>query len=114
MGRQCKRGALMVEHALNFDRLDRIIDVVREGNTHRAPIERIADAVTGVFVPIITLLAITTWIVWVVLGYSGALPGDYLDTNIGGWGKSHSYFLVATVLTIPQRCGPFNLQLQCS
>ena len=84
----------MVECALNFDRLDRIIDVVREGNTRCAPIERVADAIIGVFVPIITLLAITTWIVWVVLGYSGALPGDYLDINVGGWGKSHSYFLV--------------------
>ena len=97
-----RMGALTVEHALNFDRLDRIIDAVREGNTHRAPIERIADAVPGVvFVPTITLLAITTWIVWVVLGYSGALPGDYLDIKIGGWGKSHSYFLVVAVLTVP-------------
>ena len=91
MGRQCEHGALAIERAINFDRLDCIIDVVHEGN---APIERVADAIIGVFVPIITLLAITTWIVWVVLGCLGALPGNYLDINVGGWGKSHSYFLV--------------------
>lgn len=79
--------------------LDRIIDVVREGHTRRAPIERVADAVTGVFVPIVTLLAITTWVVWVVLGYSGALPDDYLDIEVGGWSKSHSSFPM-TVLTL--------------
>lgn len=65
--------------------LDQIINVVREGQARRAPIERVADTITGFFVPIVTLIAIITWIIWMTLGLSGALPTDYLDSDVGGW-----------------------------
>lgn len=61
------------------------MDVVREGQTHRAPIERVADLITGWFVPVVTLLSILTWVIWLSLGFSGALPADYLDIEVGGW-----------------------------
>ncbi|KAF5638545.1 copper-transporting ATPase 3 [Fusarium sp. NRRL 52700] len=54
--------------------LDQIVQVVREGQTKRAPIEQIADLLTAYFVPIITLIAILTWIIWMVLGFSGKIP----------------------------------------
>ena len=68
-------------------RLDKIVEVVREGQTRRAPIERVADLITGYFVPIITLLAVLTWVTWLSLGLSGALPESYLDIQTGGWSK---------------------------
>ena len=68
-------------------RLDKIVEVVREGQTRRAPIERVADLITGYFVPVITLLAILTWVTWLSLGLSGALPESYLDVQMGGWSK---------------------------
>jgi cation transport ATPase len=68
-------------------RLDKIVEVVREGQTRRAPIERVADLVTGYFVPIVTLLAILTWVIWLSLGLSGVLPESYLDIDMGGWSK---------------------------
>lgn len=68
-----------------MSRLDKIVKVVREGQTKRAPIERVADLLTGYFVPITTLLAILTWVIWLSLGLSGVLPADYLDIPIGGW-----------------------------
>ncbi len=40
---------------------------------------------TGYFVPVVTLLAILTWIIWLSLGLSGALPRSYLDKDVGGW-----------------------------
>jgi cation transport ATPase len=72
---------------VSLQRLDRIVEVVREGQTRRAPIERVADLLTGYFVPVVTLLAITTWVVWFSLGQSGTLPANYLDIPIGGWRK---------------------------
>ena len=68
-------------------RLDKIVEVVREGQTRRAPIERVADLITGYFVPVVTLLAVTTWVIWLSLGLSGVLPKSYLDIQTGGWGK---------------------------
>ena len=66
-------------------RLDQIITVVRDSQTKRAPIERFGDILTSYFVPVITLLALLTWTIWLSLGLSGALPRSYLDKDIGGW-----------------------------
>lgn len=40
--------------------LDQIVKVVREGQTRRAPIERVADVLTSYFIPFITFIAIST------------------------------------------------------
>lgn len=56
--------------------LDQIVQVVREGQTKRAPIEQIADLLTTYFVPAITLIAIITWIVWMILGFSGVVSSE--------------------------------------
>lgn len=69
-------------------RLDHIVKVVREGQTRRAPIERVADLITGYFVPVVTLLAIVTWVIWLCLGLGGCLPQGYLNISVGGWRKS--------------------------
>ncbi|KAJ6168206.1 E1-E2 ATPase-domain-containing protein [Penicillium chrysogenum] len=65
--------------------LDQIISVVREGQGRQAPLERIADLLISHFVPVITLIAILTFVIWLTLGLSGALPMDYLDNVRGGW-----------------------------
>ncbi|KAI3187539.1 hypothetical protein CBS147311_10162 [Penicillium roqueforti] len=84
--------------------LDQIVDVVREGQTRRAPVERIADVLTSYFVPFVTLIAISTWVVWLGLGLSGALPRHYLDINRGGWPLWSLQFAIA-VFVIACPCG---------
>ncbi|TRX94320.1 hypothetical protein FHL15_004787 [Xylaria flabelliformis] len=48
--------------------LDQIVKVVREGQTKRAPMEKVADALVAYFVPVITSIAVITWIVWLAIG----------------------------------------------
>merc|ERR1712093_782948 len=84
--------------------LDQIVKAVREGQTRRAPIERVADVLTGYFVPIVTLIAISDWIIWLALGLSGALPEEFLDTDGGGWPFWSLQFAIA-VLIIACPCG---------
>ncbi|PQE30440.1 hypothetical protein CJF32_00009253 [Rutstroemia sp. NJR-2017a WRK4] len=84
--------------------LDQIVKAVREGQTRRAPMERIADTLTGYFVPFITLIAILTWIVWISLGVSGTLPIEYLGTNTGGWTAWSLQFAIA-VFVVACPCG---------
>ena len=71
-------------------RLAQVIEAVLQGQTTRAPIERIVDVVTAYFVPVATTLAILTWIIWLSLGLSGALPADTLENTVGGWRTSSS------------------------
>jgi cation transport ATPase len=56
--------------------------------TKRAPIERVADKVTAYFVPVITFVAILTWIFWLALGLGGVLSASFLDIEVGGWRTS--------------------------
>ena len=85
--------------------LDSIIQVVREGQAKRAPIERVADLLTAYFVPVVVLIAILTWIIWLTLGFSGSIPTSYLEGNeYGGWSFWSLQFAIA-VFVIACPCG---------
>lgn len=84
--------------------IDQIVDTVRNGQMRKAPIEKTADIITGYFVPVITVLAVITWIIWLALGHSGALPAYYLDIDIGGWTVWSMEFALA-VFVIACPCG---------
>ncbi|EGC43700.1 copper-transporting ATPase [Histoplasma capsulatum var. duboisii H88] len=84
--------------------LDQIVAVVREGLTKRAPVEGVADIMTSYFVPVITLIAILTFVIWLSLGLSGSLPTDYLDSAQGGWAFWSLKFAIA-VFVVACPCG---------
>lgn len=47
--------------------LSRIVQLMREAQGSRAPIQKLADRVSGIFVPVVLSLAIATFMVWFVL-----------------------------------------------
>jgi Cu+-exporting ATPase len=48
--------------------LARIVQMVSQAQRSRAPIQRLADAVAGWFVPMVVLVAIVTFIAWMLVG----------------------------------------------
>lgn len=84
--------------------LDQIVNVVREGQTKRAPIEQVADLLTSYFVPVVTLIAVLTWIIWLSLGLGGHIPGHYLDVTSGGWVAFSLQFAIS-VFVVACPCG---------
>ncbi len=59
--------------------LARIIRMVEDAQGSKAPIQNMADKIAGIFVPVVLLLALATFIIWLtvgtfVLGFSVALP----------------------------------------
>lgn len=84
--------------------LDQIINAVREGQTRRAPIERVADTITAHFVPFVIVVAIVTWLVWLILGITGGVPKDWKNEGAGGWALWSLRFAIA-VFVIACPCG---------
>lgn len=84
--------------------LDQIINAVREGQSRRAPVERAADVITSHFVPFVIAIAITTWLVWLILGKTGAIPSDWKNEGAGGWELWSLRFAIA-VFVIACPCG---------
>ena len=48
--------------------LSRIIEMVSQAQRSRAPIQKLADTVSGYFVPIVVLVSIVTFIIWSLFG----------------------------------------------
>ena len=49
--------------------LSQIITLVSDAGASKAPIARIADKISGIFVPVVMSIAALTFIVWLLLGY---------------------------------------------
>jgi P-type Cu+ transporter len=59
---------MKAEHVGDDTVLAQIVRMVSEAQRSRAPIQRLADKVSGYFVPVVLLAALITFIVWLVLG----------------------------------------------
>ncbi|KAI0386438.1 heavy metal translocatin [Hypomontagnella monticulosa] len=84
--------------------LDQIVNIVRQGQMSNGRMERLADLLTAYFVPFVTLVAILTWLIWLSIGLSGAIPGHFLDVSSGGWVVFSLQFAIA-VFVVACPCG---------
>ncbi|KAK4699686.1 hypothetical protein P7C70_g6571, partial [Phenoliferia sp. Uapishka_3] len=82
--------------------LDTIVRAVGDAMAKKAGIERLADVLTGFFVPIIVGIAGITFGVWILRGYMGGLEESWKDG--GSWALFAVQFTVA-VLVVACPCG---------
>ncbi len=75
-----KDGFIMVEaiQVGNDTLFSKIVEIVKNSGASKAPIQRIADKVAGVFVPIVTALSIIAFTLWII--FNGEL---YTAFNFG-------------------------------
>lgn len=73
--------------------LSQIIRVVEEAQGSKAPIQRLADQISGIFVPIVLGIAVITFLIW----YFWAAPGDV--------GEAISKLIAVLVIACPCALG---------
>ncbi len=59
--------------------LAQIIRMVREAQGRKAPIQRLADVAAGYFVPVVIVLAVLTFLIWLIFGPEPALTPALLN-----------------------------------
>ncbi len=68
--------------------LSQIIRLVEDAASSKAPIAKTADKVSGIFVPVVISIAVITFIIWLLMGYS----------------MSHAFTMAVSVLVISCPC----------
>ncbi|MBQ7368468.1 MAG: heavy metal translocating P-type ATPase [Clostridia bacterium] len=57
--------------------LSQIVKMVKEAGASKAPIQKTADKIAGIFVPAVSLIALVTFFVWLVISHDIALSANY-------------------------------------
>ena len=70
--------------------LSKIIKMVREAGASKAPIQKFADKVAGIFVPAVTVISVLTFVIWMIID--------------GGFNAAHSATYAINVLVVSCPC----------
>jgi Cu+-exporting ATPase len=78
-------GSLNIDGVINYKALkigddttlSKIISLVEEAASSKAPISKLADQISAIFVPIVIAIAIATFIVWMILGYQVGIALEF-------------------------------------
>ena len=57
--------------------LSQIVRMVKDAGASKAPLQRIADKIAGVFVPVVTLIALITFVIWLAATKEMGLAANY-------------------------------------
>jgi Cu+-exporting ATPase len=90
--------------------LEKIMRAVSEASGHKAPIEKLAESLTGVFVPVIVYLAIIVLTIWLAVAGVGVLSSR--ESKSGGEYFFAIEFAIAT-LVVACPCG-IGLAVPCA
>ncbi len=79
--------------------LSQIVRMVEDAQSSKAPIQRIADTVSAYFVPIVIILALTSFVFWYVLGF------DAYGSDMGRFPLALTVFITVLVISCPCALG---------
>ncbi|KAG0331065.1 ATPase Cu transporting protein 7B [Podila humilis] len=86
--------------------LSRIIQLVQDAQASpKAPIEALGDKISGVFVPIVIILALLTFAAWAIAGSVGAIPAGWIPEGESYWIYATLYAVAVLVIACPCALG---------
>ncbi|XP_078258994.1 copper-transporting ATPase 2-like isoform X2 [Rhinoraja longicauda] len=110
------QGTLLIRatHVGSDTTLSQIVKLVEEAQTSKAPIQQLADKLSGYFVPLIVVISVVTLITWIVIGY---VDFNIMKTHLSGYNTDISRaelivrFAFQTSITVLSIACPCSLGL---
>ena len=85
--------------------LSKIVRIVEDAQSAKPPIQRIADRIAGVFVPVVIGIGLLVLAVWLAVGGTVGLPDRFLEANEGWAMFAFNKFLATIVVACPCALG---------
>jgi Cu+-exporting ATPase len=85
--------------------LARIVELVQEAQTSKAPIQALADRISGVFVPVVLGLAVATFGAWYGACLGGLVPEEWLGEGVDSFLFAFLFAVSVVVIACPCSLG---------
>ncbi|KAF0904925.1 hypothetical protein E2562_038707 [Oryza meyeriana var. granulata] len=85
--------------------LSQIISLVETAQMSKAPIQKFADYVASIFVPIVITLSLITFLVWFLCGWVGAYPNSWISGTSNCFVFSLMFAIAVVVIACPCALG---------
>eukprot|EP01063_Lacrimia_lanifica_P029417 TRINITY_DN4481_c0_g1_i1.p1 TRINITY_DN4481_c0_g1~~TRINITY_DN4481_c0_g1_i1.p1 ORF type:complete len:1321 (+),score=467.55 TRINITY_DN4481_c0_g1_i1:60-4022(+) len=83
----------------------KILKLVADAQQSKAPVQKFADQVSSVFVPIVIGYAVVVFAVWLICGYTGLYPDSWRRPDQGVWSFSLDFLIASLVVACPCAMG---------
>lgn len=106
-GTMNENGCLLVRatHVGSETALSQIVQLVEAAQLSRAPVQKLADQISKIFVPTVVIAAFITWLGWFIPGEAGLYPKHWIPKAMDGFELALQFGISVLVVACPCALG---------
>nr|CAB3487891.1 unnamed protein product [Digitaria exilis] len=85
--------------------LAQIVRLVESAQMAKAPVQKFADQISGVFVPLVILLSLLTWFAWFIAGRLHSYPNSWIPPSMDSFQLALQFGISVMVIACPCALG---------
>ncbi|XP_062226381.1 copper-transporting ATPase HMA5-like [Phragmites australis] len=85
--------------------LAQIVKLVESAQMAKAPVQKFADQISGVFVPLVILLSLLTWLAWFIAGRLHSYPNSWIPSSMDSFQLALQFGISVMVIACPCALG---------